>query len=86
MSDTFTVIISAPDKIIFSGEAEQLDAVNSTGPFTIWADHARFLTVLASEPVRIVDSDRKETTFTFTNAVLFFKDDTAHIYTQPNMA
>ena len=85
MSDTFTVNISAPDKIVFSGEAVQLDAVNSAGPFSIWADHARFLTVLANEPVRIVAPDTKETTFTFTNAVLFFKDDTAHIYTQPNM-
>lgn len=86
MKQTFTVTISAPEGILFTGEAMQLDASNSEGPFSIWADHARFLTILAPEPVRIELAQGETKEFNFTNAVLFFKDDSAKIYTQPNMA
>lgn len=71
---------------MYTGEATQLDAGNSEGPFSIWADHARFLTVLSAEPIRITAGSGEVQEFAFANAVLFFKDDAARIYTQPDMA
>lgn len=84
MNETFTVIISAPEGVLFEGTATELRAVNSEGPFSIWADHARFMTVVSDEPLHIIAPNGDEREFTFANAVLFFRDDTAYIYTRPN--
>lgn len=76
----FFVTISAPDQIVWSGEATELRAANSDGPFTILPDHARFMTLVSGAPIELTTIAGEQQTFTFAHAVLFFSGDTAKLY------
>jgi F0F1-type ATP synthase epsilon subunit len=81
MSDTINIIIMSPNEIVWEGSARALSSLNKEGPFDILPNHANFMTLIKDTDVTVLLLDGKNTrTFTFEQAVLFFKENTAKIY------
>ncbi len=85
MSDTFTVQILSPQSVVWEGQVIALESENVEGEFSILPDHARFMTIIGKVPILAVLPNEKVETFSFPQAVLFFADNVAKIYTQPEL-
>ncbi len=85
MLDTFAVQILSPQRIVWEGQVTALESENVEGAFSILPDHARFMTILGKVPIVAVLPDEHVETFSFPQAVLFFADNVAKIYTQPEL-
>lgn len=81
MASYFTVTVLTPDEVVFQVKVTALAAENSAGPFSIMADHARFIAILEQKPVILYDEDTVIKQFTLQSAVLYFTEDEARIYT-----
>ena len=81
MPDTIKIIIMGPNEIVWEGSATALSSENKEGAFDILPNHANFMTLIKDTEVTVHLLDGKKTrTFTFEQAVLFFKENTAKIY------
>lgn len=74
-----TVSIQAPDKVVWEGECLSLSSKNAEGTFDLLPDHARFLTLIHGEKIRL-EGVEKDEVFSFEHAVIFFQDNSAKIY------
>lgn len=81
--DTFTLTVMGPQAVLWSGPVSVLEGENSEGSFSIFPDHARFMTVVMAKPLLATLPDGSVKEFTFPLAVLFFADSDAKVYTQP---
>jgi F0F1-type ATP synthase epsilon subunit len=79
-NETITVTIMTPFEIVWAGNAFSISASNSEGVFDVLPDHARFLTLIDEKPVVIHTENGESKTYFFSNAVLFFHDNSARIY------
>lgn len=81
MPDTINVIIMSPEEVVWEGSAKALSSDNREGAFDILPNHANFMTLIKNREVVVHLLDGKKTrSFTFEQAVLFFKENTAKIY------
>ena len=53
MADKLHFSLVSPERELFSGEVDQVDAPGAEGDFGIFAHHAPFMTALKSGPVRV---------------------------------
>lgn len=79
--DKISVIIMSPDAVLWEGDVLSLASTNSEGDFDILPDHARFMSIIEKKPIVLYQKNGMEQSFTFDNAVLFFQDNSAKIYT-----
>ena len=56
MSDRLHFSLVAPERELFSGEVDQVDASGVEGDFGVLAHHAPFMTALKEGPVTVRDS------------------------------
>jgi F0F1-type ATP synthase epsilon subunit len=75
----------SPHEVVWQGEVALLESTNIEGVFSILPDHARFMTIIQNETITVVLPDSTTKSFTFSLAVLFFADNDAKIYTQPEL-
>ncbi len=85
MEATFTLEVLSPHEVVWKGEVAALESTNVDGLFSILPDHARFMTIIENEPITIFLPDTTSKVFSFPLAVLFFADNSAKIYTQPEI-
>ena len=62
MADKLHFSLVSPERELFSGEVDQVDAPGAEGDFGVFALHAPFMTALKSGPVR-VHNEGKVTTY-----------------------
>lgn len=74
-----TVSIQAPEKVVWEGQCLSLSSKNAEGTFDLLPDHARFLTLIHGEKIKI-EGIKKDEVFSFEHAVIFFQDNIAKIY------
>ena len=55
MSDRLHFSLVAPERELFSGEVDQVDALGAEGDFGVLAGHAPFMTALKEGPVTVRD-------------------------------
>ena len=55
MADRFPFSLVAPEREIFSGEVDQVDAPGAEGDFGVFAGHAPFMTALREGRVTVHD-------------------------------
>lgn len=77
-----TLVIQTPEGVVWQGEVSAISAKNKDGPFTIWPDHANFITPLHAEPVEVTYPDGTTQTYTYEEAVLFLQDNLVKLYVQ----
>ncbi len=53
MADKLHFSLVSPERELFSGEVDQVDAPGAEGDFGVFANHAPFMTALKSGPVRV---------------------------------
>ena len=58
MADRLYFSLVAPERELFSGEVDQVDAAGVEGDFGILAGHAPFMTALKEGPVTVRDGGR----------------------------
>ncbi len=77
------VRIISPKEDLYAGEATSVSSVNSVGAFDILPGHAKFVTMVAKQPLvlRFADGEKKE--FNFDMAIIHVKEDQVNIYTNP---
>ncbi len=75
----------SPVALVWEVDARSLSAENLEGPFDILPDHARFLSLIRKLPIHVVLVDGTKKTFTFENAMLYFKDNVAVVYIQEEL-
>lgn len=86
MHSGITVIIQDPQTVVWRGTVSALASENSEGPFSIYEDHANFMTVLEAVPLTLIADDGSEIVHELTQAVLVYTDNVAHIYVQPSQS
>lgn len=72
----------SPVALVWESEVKSLSAENREGPFDILPEHIRFLSLISDKPLSVVLLDDTKKTFTFKNAMLYFKDNLAVVYIQ----
>jgi len=60
-------------KILFQGEAVELNCKTVTGEITVLDNHETFITVLSAGVVKVVDKNKKEIFFPITSGFLEVK-------------
>ena len=55
MADKLHFSLVAPERELFSGEVDQVDASGVEGDFGVLAGHAPFMTALKAGPVKVYD-------------------------------
>ncbi len=83
MDDTFAVTIQGPQAVLWQGVVRMLASENSEGPFSIYAGHAQFMTILDAVPIVIEMEDGSEVRHEFSKAVLIYANNLARIFVQP---
>ena len=79
--NTFPVVISSPDEIIWQGEAKSISAENSEGKFDILLEHANFVTFIrANSSIIIRTADEHASVFSYKNSVIAVKSGRVNIY------
>lgn len=78
--DTFLFTIQLPASKIWSGQVHSVHSKNEEGEFTIFPDHANFLTPIVNEKLVVTYADGEEKTYSFEHSVLFVKDGEAVLY------
>ena len=78
--DTFMFTIQLPASKIWSGQVYSVHSKNEEGEFTIFPDHANFLTPIVKEKVIVVYADGEEKIYNFEYSVLFVKEGEAVLY------
>ncbi len=78
--NTFMFTIQLPASKIWSGEVYSVHSKNEEGEFTIFPDHANFLTPIVEEKVVVTFADGSEKSYSFQHSVLFVKDGEAFLY------
>ena len=73
------VKVYAPFKTYFNGIADNMSAVNITGPFDILAQHKNFMTLLSPCDI-VVRNDGKEEKITITRGVMHVKKDEVVVF------
>jgi len=58
MADKLHFSLVSPERELFSGEVDQVDAPGSEGDFGVLPGHAPFMTALREGPVRVHDAGR----------------------------
>ncbi len=63
--DSFTLTVMGPQAVLWSGAVAVLEGENGDGPFSIFPDHARFMTIINAKPLlaTLPDGEVKEFTF-----------------------
>ena len=80
--NTFPVVISSPDEIIWQGEATSVSAENSAGHFDILPGHANFVTFVNSHSQIVIQMQGKDANvFSYKDAVIAVKSGKVDIYT-----
>lgn len=80
MTDTVSVRILGPEKVVWEGEAASVSSVNSQGPFDILPYHANFITVIENQPIIVRTSDNEES-FRFDHAIIYVHSNYVRVYT-----
>ena len=62
MADKLHFSLVSPERELFTGEVDQVDAPGAEGDFGVFAHHAPFMTALRTGPVR-VHNEGKVTTY-----------------------
>ena len=55
MAEKLQFSLVSPERELFSGEVDQVDAPGSEGDFGVFAQHAPFMTALKSGVVRVIN-------------------------------
>ena len=75
-----TAIVMTPETVEWQGAISSLESVNSDGPFSIWPDHTRFVTIINDEPITVYFPDGSDKVFTYHEAVLVVDDNAVTIF------
>lgn len=78
--DTFMFTIQSPANIIWSGQVYSVHSKNEEGEFTIFPDHANFLSPIVKEAVIVTFGDGTERNYNFNHSVLYVRDGEAILY------
>ena len=73
------VKVYAPFKSYFNGIADNLSAVNATGPFDILPQHKNFMTLLSACEI-VIRNDGKEEKVKITRGVMHVKKDDVIVF------
>lgn len=80
-SESFPVVVTSPDEVIWEGEAESVSSENSAGAFDILPEHANFVTIIQKgSPITVRTVDKKTMNLGYRNAVLAVKEGKVDIY------
>ena len=80
-SESFPVVVTSPDEVIWEGEAESVSSENSAGAFDILPEHANFVTIIQKgSPITVRTTDKKTMNFGYRNAVVAVKQGKVDIY------
>ena len=74
------LLIRSPVEVVWEGEVSAVEAENADGPFTIWPDHANFMTPLRDTDIIATFPDGGDCAFALEDAVLFLEDNTVKVY------
>jgi F-type H+-transporting ATPase subunit epsilon len=58
MADKLHFLLVAPERELYSGDVDQVDASGIEGDFGVLAGHAPFMTALKEGPVKVRDGDK----------------------------
>ncbi len=58
MADKLSFLLVAPERELFSGEVDQVDAAGVEGDFAVLANHAPFMTALKEGEITVRDGGR----------------------------
>lgn len=74
------VRISKAAEVVWEGDAFSVSSQNSNGEFDILGMHSNFITLIRNEPIKIVQTDGKENTYTFKQSVLSVNNNKVKIF------
>lgn len=82
LKNTFPVVISSPDEVIWQGDAISISAENSAGKFDILPEHANFVTFVNPDSQIVIRMEKKDANvFSYKDAVIAVKSGKVDVYT-----
>ncbi len=74
-----TVVIRNKDKVLYSGQAFAVSAINDKGPFDVLAEHESFISLIKSKvTIRATPQEQKE--IPIENGILRVYKDKVYVY------
>ncbi|OGE43734.1 hypothetical protein A3A45_03015 [Candidatus Daviesbacteria bacterium RIFCSPLOWO2_01_FULL_36_8] len=81
IDETLHVRILSPQALLLDTQATSVSSTNVQGPFDILPEHANFITMVENSPIIIRSPGQKQTTYTFSMAIIYTMENQVNIYT-----
>ena len=75
-----TAIVMTPEAVEWQGAISSFASVNSEGPFSIWPDHTRFITLIKDQPLTFYLPDGSSKIFTYKEVVVVVDDNAVSVF------